>query len=194
MKKLIKIYFILIKLLLIPVTISTQGFTENSHMCKVAGARSISLKTDFSEKNASDTLINILPLEGRAKPQKAGKELTDMILLPDVEPITNQENNNFHPDDNSRVKGNVRKMVEGKTVLAEGENFTIQLGAFRSEENALLSQKKLQRTVKQSVVIITEGGLYKVRITGFRSQAGARLMLPLLEKLGYLGPFIVDLK
>lgn len=61
---------------------------------------------------------------------------------------------------------------------------SIQAGAFRKESNAVALQKKLSAVLDKPVVIVSEEGLYKVRITGFSSLEEMMKMVPVLEMLG----------
>ncbi|MCX6270609.1 MAG: SPOR domain-containing protein [Bacteroidetes bacterium] len=96
---------------------------------------------------------------------------------------------------------------EGSTITGETEvsttpgkpgglttTFAIQIGAFGRKNNAREAQKKLQQVVKQPVVIIEEGNIFKVRITGYPSRVTAQAVLPVLEKAGFIKVFIIEVK
>lgn len=63
-------------------------------------------------------------------------------------------------------------------------DISIQVGAFRREKNASDLQKKLSALLKSPVVIIPEGGYYKVRVAGFTNMEELRKMIPVLRRLG----------
>lgn len=65
----------------------------------------------------------------------------------------------------------------GKSPLSLEGTFTIQVGAFREEENARRLQERLQKKHKQVHVVLWESNnqrFYRVRVGSFRSEAEAR--------------------
>ncbi len=71
---------------------------------------------------------------------------------------------------------------------------SIQIGAFRKESNALALRNRLSGTLDKKVVIVTEDGYYKVRITGFASREEMERILPSLGLLGLRDIWIIPVK
>jgi cell division protein FtsN len=60
----------------------------------------------------------------------------------------------------------------------------MQVGAFRQESNALAMKNRLSALLNKTVIIVTENGFFKVRITGFASLKEMEMLLPSLGLLG----------
>jgi cell division protein FtsN len=60
----------------------------------------------------------------------------------------------------------------------------MQVGAFRQESNALAMKDRLSALLNKTVIIVTENGFFKVRITGFTSLKEMEMLLPSLGLLG----------
>jgi cell division protein FtsN len=76
-------------------------------------------------------------------------------------------------------------------------DISIQLGAFRREKNATDLQKKLSVMINKPVVIVPEGGYYKVRVAGFSNMDELKKMIPVLRQLGMKDiwvPVVVDVQ
>ncbi len=80
-----------------------------------------------------------------------------------------------------------KKTPKAPEVKTSGKGrYYVQLGAFRSKENA----NKLMKTVKNMgypVIVVKSGDLYKVRITGFSTRNSALSELKKLKKKGFEG-------
>jgi hypothetical protein len=61
---------------------------------------------------------------------------------------------------------------------------SIQLGAFRREKNAIDLQKNLSGLIKNPVMVVEEGGYFKVRVAGFSNMEELKKMIPVLRQLG----------
>jgi hypothetical protein len=73
--------------------------------------------------------------------------------------------------------------VEGSVPVFRFE-MALQVGAFHNESNAIGLRDRLSATLNKPVVITSEDGFYKVRITGFESLEEIEKLLP---SLGFLG-------
>jgi cell division protein FtsN len=60
----------------------------------------------------------------------------------------------------------------------------IQIGAFRLEQNALALKSRLSTGLQKPVIIVTEDGYFKVRVTGFESPEEIDNIVPALGLLG----------
>ena len=60
----------------------------------------------------------------------------------------------------------------------------IQVGAFKQEDNATALRNKLSVLVEKPVIIVPEGGYFKVQITGFENLQELEKMLPVLRFIG----------
>lgn len=60
----------------------------------------------------------------------------------------------------------------------------IHVGAFRQESKSLVLKEKLSPLLDKPVILIAEGGFFKVRITGFSSQEEMENLYPTLAFLG----------
>ena len=80
-----------------------------------------------------------------------------------------------------------------ETPVAQG-SFAIQVGAFGVEANALATQKRLSIAFGRSVLIVSEGGLYKVRVAGFAGRKEASLFKPKVAEQGFRESYIVKVK
>ncbi len=73
-------------------------------------------------------------------------------------------------------------------------DLVIQVGAFRMEQNALALKDRLSAAQEKTVVIISEDGYFKVRITGFKSPEELEKILPGLGLLGIKNLWIVPVR
>jgi len=78
-----------------------------------------------------------------------------------------------------------------KAILSQ---LSIQTGAFRNLENARALREKLAFMVSKPVVIVSEDGYYKVRITGFKDRQDLEKLLPVLGMLGLKDIWIPPVK
>lgn len=60
----------------------------------------------------------------------------------------------------------------------------MQVGAFRQESNALAMKDRLSALLNKTVIIVAEGGFFKVRITGFANLDEMEMLFPSLGLLG----------
>ncbi len=61
------------------------------------------------------------------------------------------------------------------------DNFAVQAGAFYSKRNALKLKEKIEELTRNPVILIHEGDLYKVRITGFYTRREAKRLKRILK-------------
>jgi hypothetical protein len=84
----------------------------------------------------------------------------------------------------------IKEPVAETPSLSEGQT-EIQVGAFSSKANALISQKKAEKITGKKCVITFEDGLYKVRIPGFKDRIQAGSYLPGIIARGFSESFVV---
>ncbi len=70
----------------------------------------------------------------------------------------------------------------------------LQVGAFRLEQNALALKNRLSADLEKPVIIISEDGYYKVRVSGFKSHEELEKILPSLGLLGIRNFWIFRIK
>ena len=70
----------------------------------------------------------------------------------------------------------------------------IQVGAFRQESYSLVLKQKLSDILDNLVIIVTEDGFYKVRITGFSSQEEMEKLYPTLAFIGLKNFWVLPVK
>lgn len=78
-------------------------------------------------------------------------------------------------------------------ILPSGK-YSVQVGAFDTEESANLVRDKLAKDTERPVMVFPEDGYYKVRITGYATFREAARDIPLMEEKGYSGAFVAKLK
>ncbi len=88
----------------------------------------------------------------------------------------------------------VKPMIEKNKEINLPGAFAVQVSVHSQLINAEAAQSKLKLVFKQPVVILNEGGSYKVRITGFNTREDAKSIIPKLVELGYPDVFIVSPK
>ena len=70
----------------------------------------------------------------------------------------------------------------------------IQVGAFRQEPKALALESRLSAILNNPVIIVTEDGFFKVRITGFSNQEEMEELFPTLAFLGMKSIWVLPVK
>jgi cell division protein FtsN len=70
----------------------------------------------------------------------------------------------------------------------------IQVGAFRQEANSLVLKDKLSAILDKPVILVTEDGFYKVRITGFSNQEEMEKFYPTLAFIGLKNFWVLPVK
>jgi uncharacterized protein YutD len=70
----------------------------------------------------------------------------------------------------------------------------IQVGAFHQESYSLTLKEKLSAIIDKPVIIVTEDGFFKVRITGFSSQEEMENFYPTLAFLGMKNFWVLPVK
>lgn len=63
-------------------------------------------------------------------------------------------------------------------------DIVIQVGAFHHESNALALKERLSDLLNNTVVVVSSGGYFKVRITGFKNLDEIEKLIPALGLLG----------
>ncbi len=97
-----------------------------------------------------------------------------------------------------KAKKQLVKVVRQDTIATE-EEISIQLGAFRRKANAIKLREKIEAATKEKVVIVNEGGYYKVQIMGlpFLRQTVLEEMKKIgspLRKLGVKDVWVLPVK
>ena len=70
----------------------------------------------------------------------------------------------------------------------------IQVGAFRQEPNSLALKQRLSAILNNPVILVTEDGFFKVRITGFSNQEEMEKLYPTLAFLGLKNIWVLPVK
>ncbi len=81
--------------------------------------------------------------------------------------------------------------TKSTTATTEQESFAVQVSSNTLLTNAESIQSALKLVFTQPIIIVNEGNLYKVRITGFNSREEAKAIYPKLEWLGIKDAFLV---
>jgi len=79
-------------------------------------------------------------------------------------------------------------------VINQQGDFAVQVSVNSLLEKAQANQASLKSVFKQPILIVNEGGSFKVRIGGFNSYDEAKLILPKLHELGFADAFVVSPK
>lgn len=87
----------------------------------------------------------------------------------------------------------VHELVEEVYTTGE-DSYSIQLGAFRRLQNAENYKKRLENLLGRGLMIVTEDGLYKVRITGLKDREEAGKVISLLQKNGISELWLITVK
>lgn len=125
----------------------------------------------------------------------AEKKRTDSLNKADSTNIvsnTNKQNTKNVTDElQTDVSENPFKLTESK--LQNGKSmFAAQAIAHSQLADAKATQSKLSKSFKQPVVIVNEGGLYKVRINALSTREEAMTLIPILKNKGYEDAFVVS--
>ncbi|MES2591255.1 MAG: SPOR domain-containing protein [Bacteroidota bacterium] len=92
--------------------------------------------------------------------------------------------------DTSVIKAKpVSTPISAATTLTE--NLTLQVTGISNQDKAKAIQSQIKAAFKHPVIIVNEGGLYKVRITGISNRDEVKSMLPKLIELGFKDTFVV---
>jgi hypothetical protein len=75
--------------------------------------------------------------------------------------------------------------------VADSSGFTIQVGAYRDQTNAINTKYRVQTVVKQEVSIVFESRFYNVRIQGINRLDSANQVLINLKGKGFSGAFLL---
>jgi hypothetical protein len=79
--------------------------------------------------------------------------------------------------------GHFNSPINPKQVVINPD-LIIQVGAFRQETNSFVLKQKLSAIINNPVIVVTEDGFFKVRITGFSNQEEMEKLYPTLAFLG----------
>jgi hypothetical protein len=78
--------------------------------------------------------------------------------------------------------------------LSVNPDLIIQVGAFKLEPNSSVLKEKLSAVLDKPVIVVAEGGFYKVQITGFSSQEEMEKLYPTLAFLGLKNFWVLPVK
>ena len=121
-------------------------------------------------------------------------------VLPTKQPGDQKKGKNGDPpgkSDQDAQAGTMKPQnttISDKIASSEKREFLIQVGAFRTEANALPVLAKLKNMTDRTVEIVSSGGYYKVFIFGFPSKNEAEDFLPKLSAQGFSGAFVISKK
>ncbi len=99
---------------------------------------------------------------------------------------------NKQVDSLKQAKKQAKTNIAENLIIDEKGSFAVQARAHSQLSDAQAAQIKLSKIFKQPVVIVKEGGLYKVRIDGFNSHDEAASVIPKLTEAGYAGAFVIN--
>ena len=108
-----------------------------------------------------------------------------------------EEPDTIHIASNSEIKQEVEQpkleIIEEPSTLLKAENvkFTIQIGAYQFESNAMSVMNKAKALFNYDINYYYAGGLYKVRLGVFDSRADALTVLNKIQSTGFTDSFIL---
>ncbi|MDO9186041.1 MAG: SPOR domain-containing protein [Bacteroidia bacterium] len=79
-------------------------------------------------------------------------------------------------------------------IITKAGGFAIQVGVSSHLAKAKATESSLKKAFKQPVIIVSEGGVFKVRISGFDTYDDAKLLLSKIRESGFPDAFIVSPK
>ncbi|MCE9538740.1 MAG: SPOR domain-containing protein [Bacteroidetes bacterium] len=79
-------------------------------------------------------------------------------------------------------------------VISQTGAFAVQVSVSSHLSKAQATESSLKKIFKQPVIIVTEGGVFKVRISGFNTYDDAKLLLTKIRETGFPDAFIVSPK
>ncbi|MEA3477630.1 MAG: SPOR domain-containing protein [Bacteroidota bacterium] len=82
--------------------------------------------------------------------------------------------------------------VYGKIRERALAGIVIQVGAFREKEDAISAQRMLKTLTNHPVMIVIEGGVYRVRVTGFADESDASTYIPDIVAAGYDETYFIN--
>jgi len=126
------------------------------------------------------------------KPQKVPAILTDTgkgIPAPLKAPVVTSENKKITVDNSHPSKG---QLITDTSAIHMVSAYSIQVGAFYNQANALAVWGNISSTYDHPVVIVFEDDYYKVRVTGFNKFREAGMFLRQLTGEGYDDAYIIN--
>ena len=96
-----------------------------------------------------------------------------------IEPMKEPEKKEVPPD---KQPANPKKETNGE--------FSVQVGSFRSETNALSIEASLKKANGRDVVVVLSKGFYRVLVPGFRTKKEALDFLPKLSAQGFSSAYV----
>ena len=88
----------------------------------------------------------------------------------------------------------VKEVTTEVPVISQTGAFAIEVSVISHLSKAKATQSSLKKTFTQPVVIVNEGGVFKVRISGFNTYDDAKLLLSKIRESGFPDAFIVSPK
>lgn len=83
------------------------------------------------------------------------------------------------------------EILKNNELIASGK-VSVQFGAFKSKENAISLQGKIQTQFGKQAIFIFGNGIYKVIVTGFENEESAKSFLKEAKRAGFENAFILD--
>jgi len=151
----------------IPVTIS--------HSFDGDIVEGLDFKLNVSEEQLPDTTTGIRPVEAaKAEGEKV-----------EIEEAGRRESEKTE-DNKKEVPGSISSESKKDTTTIIGyEGDVLQVGAFKSRENAYEALKKLEKISGKQAIVVYENGFYKVQVSGFANRSLARQFASQLPDLGF---------
>lgn len=122
---------------------------------------------------------------------KAGASGIDMLqkgtapVLLEVIGFSDKADKNHFTDSKTNKPSQTNEILENNTYY--GGNFMVQVGAFKNQNGAIITKNKYEKTHKVKILESSDG-LFRVFITGFKSEDEARDTAKLI---GVAGAFII---
>ena len=124
-------------------------------------------------------------------------ELNNLIEA-DIKQITTEENRKQNGRDINQTKlskdlllNKANNKTETIPAVSKKGNFVVQVRGHSHLLNAQTTEIILKKNITQPVIILNEGGLFKVRIQGFNSYEEAKSIFPKLIEMGFVDAFVV---
>lgn len=129
------------------------------------------------------TTIEVKPDSVQKIHQEPGKEdsVQNIISEPEVQ-ITRKDS----------ISIKIHELVQEVTDTTD--SYSIQLGAFGRESNAIAFRKKMAALLDRDIEIVFENGLYKIRIQDFESREEVDAYLPELSENGIEELWVINMR
>ena len=85
----------------------------------------------------------------------------------------------------------MKEVITPKPIISDSTHIpVIQIYALKDSSEAILTQKRISKAIGRTVAIESEGGFYKLRITGLSGKEEADILIDKLAQAGYPDAYI----